>query len=235
MTARRFSELEFRIESSWPWPMIMCCWRPTPESLSSSWTSSSRQVVPLMAYSESPFRKSVREIVTSAPSIGSSPEELSRVRATSARPRAALLVVPMKMTSSIFALRSARVLWAPRTQMTASTTLDLPEPLGPTTAVTPGSNSSTVLSAKDLKPFMVNRLRNTRRRYQPSGSVFGASSGTSRRRTSSARARSPSRSAAGTGSTAGPRARRPGGTAGRCRVCRRDRRTARRRASSRRA
>ena len=72
------------------------------------------------------------------------------------------------MTSSIFALRRARVLWAPRTQVTASTTLDLPEPLGPTTAVTPVSNSSTVLSAKDLKPFMVNRFRNTGRRYQSS-------------------------------------------------------------------
>ena len=68
----------------------------------------------------------------------------------------------MKMTSSMRALRRARVLWAPSTQVTASTTLDLPEPLGPTTAVTPGSNSRTVVSAKDLKPFMVNRLRNTR-------------------------------------------------------------------------
>src|SRR5665213_4505643 len=81
-----------------------------------------------MAYSESPERNSVREM------------------ATSARPRAGRLAVPMKMTSSIFALRSALVLWAPKTQVTASTTLDLPEPFGPTTAVTPVSNSSTVLS-----------------------------------------------------------------------------------------
>ena len=161
ITERRFSDEELRIESNWPWPMIMCCWRPTPESLSSSWTSSSRQVVPLIAYSESPERNSVREIVTSAPSMGNFPEELSSVRATSARPRAGRFAVPMKMTSSIFALRSARVLWAPRTQVTASTTLDFPDPLGPTTAVTPVSNSSTVLSAKDLKPFIVNRLRNT--------------------------------------------------------------------------
>jgi hypothetical protein len=29
--------------SIWPWLMITCCWRPTPESLSSSWMSSSRQ------------------------------------------------------------------------------------------------------------------------------------------------------------------------------------------------
>ena len=39
---------------------------------------------------------------------------------------------------------------------------DLPEPFGPTTTQTPGSNSSVVLSAKDLKPFSVNDLRNTR-------------------------------------------------------------------------
>ena len=33
---------------------------------------------------------------------------------------------------------------------------DLPDPFGPTTTHTPGSNSSVVLSAKDLKPFSVN-------------------------------------------------------------------------------
>ncbi len=60
------------------------------------------------------------------------------MRATSARPSAGRFAVPMKMTSSIRELRNARVLWAPRTQVTASTTLDLPDPLGPTTAVTPG-------------------------------------------------------------------------------------------------
>ncbi len=95
--------------------------------------SSSRQVVPLIAYSLSPSRKSVRVIVTSAPSIGSRPEELSMVRLTSARPSAGRVGVPEKITSSMRALRRIRVLWAPRTQVTASTTLDLPDPLGPTT------------------------------------------------------------------------------------------------------
>ena len=64
------------------------------------------------------------------------------------------------MTSSIFAERSERGPWAPSTQVTASTTLDLPLPLGPTTTVIPGSNSSTVGSAKDLKPFMLSDFRN---------------------------------------------------------------------------
>ena len=45
--------------------------------------------------------------------------------------------------------------------MTASTTFDLPLPLGPTTTVMPGSNSSTVGSANDLNPFMLSDFRNT--------------------------------------------------------------------------
>ena len=57
------------------------------------------------------------------------------------------------MTSSIFAERTAVGAWAPSTHAMASTTLDLPEPLGPTTTVTPGSSSSVAGSANDLKPF----------------------------------------------------------------------------------
>ena len=91
---------------------------------------------------------------------GQASAALSMVSDTSARPSCGREAVPAKMTSSIFALRSARGPWAPSTQVTASTTLDLPEPLGPTTTVTPGSSSRVVVSAKDLKPFMVKRLRN---------------------------------------------------------------------------
>ncbi len=160
MMARRSSGRAFKTVSSWPWPMIMCCWRPTPESLSSSWMSSSRHGAPLMAYSLSPERKSVRVMVTSDSSIGSLPDELSMVSDTSARPSWGRDEVPAKMTSSIFAERNERGPWAPSTQVTASTTLDLPLPLGPTTTVIPGSNSSTVGSAKDLKPFMLSDFRN---------------------------------------------------------------------------
>src|SRR5271170_7418996 len=140
--------------------MIMCCWRPTPESLSSSWMSSRRQGAPLMAYSLSPERKSVRVMVTSDRSMGSLPDALSMVRETSARPSWGRDEVPAKMTSSILAERSERGPWAPSTQVTASTTLDLPLPLGPTTTVMPGSNSNTVGSAKDLNPFMESDFRN---------------------------------------------------------------------------
>ena len=82
------------------------------------------------------------------------------VRLTSARPSAGRLAVPAKMTSSIFWERTADGAWAPSTQPMASTTLDLPDPFGPTTTVTPGSRSSTVVSAKDLKPFRESRFRN---------------------------------------------------------------------------
>lgn len=50
----------------------------------------------------------------------------------------------------------------PITHARASTTLDLPEPLGPTTAVMPGSKRKVVGAAKDLKPFNVRLLRYTR-------------------------------------------------------------------------
>jgi hypothetical protein len=142
--------------------MMMCCWRPTPASERRSCTSSKRHGTPLIAYSLSPLRNKVRPTVTSLNSSGRSPALLSMVRMTSARPSAARFAVPAKMTSSIFWLRTDEGAWAPSTQAMASTTLLLPDPFGPTTTVTPGSSSITVVSAKDLKPFMVSDLRNIR-------------------------------------------------------------------------
>ena len=107
-------------------------------------------------------RNSVRVIVTSLSSMGSRPAELSMVRLTSARPRAGRLPDPAKMTSSILVERTLRGPWAPSTHATASTTLDFPLPLGPTTTVMPGSNSRVVVSAKDLKPLSVSDRRNMR-------------------------------------------------------------------------
>ena len=60
------------------------------------------------------------------------------VRLTSARPRAERLVVPAKMTSSIFWERTAEGAWAPSTQPMASTTLDFPDPFGPDDDGDPG-------------------------------------------------------------------------------------------------
>ena len=83
------------------------------------------------------------------------------VSVTSARPSGGRPAVPAKMTSSILPPRSALAPCSPSTQAMASTTLDLPEPLGPTTQVMPGSSRSVVADAKDLKPFSVRLLRCT--------------------------------------------------------------------------
>src|SRR5690242_15153881 len=83
------------------------------------------------------------------------------VSVTSARPSGGREVVPAKTTSSILPPRSDLAPCSPMTQERASTTLDLPEPFGPTTQVMPGSRRSVVAEAKDLKPRMVRFFRYT--------------------------------------------------------------------------
>src|SRR5215510_2986174 len=123
--------------------------------------SINRQRSPLISYSLSPERNIRRVIETSVYSIGRAPSLLSIVRVTSARPSGARPAVPAKITSSIFPPRSAFAPCSPSTQAIASTTLDLPDPLGPTTQVMPGSSRSVVVDAKDLNPFAVKVLRCT--------------------------------------------------------------------------
>ena len=117
--------------------------------------------MPLMAYSEPPLRNIVREMVTSLYSIGSAPSVLSMVSTTSARPSGGRPAVPAKMTSSILPPRSVLAPCSPITHDSASTTLDLPDPFGPTTQVMPGSNCRVVEDAKDLNPRSVRLLRYT--------------------------------------------------------------------------
>src|ERR687886_1561414 len=93
--------------------------------------------------------------------MGSAPSALSMVRVTSARPSGARPAVPAKTTSSILPPRRLLAPCSPSTQAIASTTLLLPEPLGPTTAVIPGSSRSVVGDAKDLKPLSVRLDRCT--------------------------------------------------------------------------
>src|ERR1700674_5855595 len=77
----------------------------------------------------------------------------SMVMVTSASPSGGRLVVPFKMQSAIRSARSDLWLCSPRTQEMASTTLDLPQPLGPTMQVVPVPLKVTVVrSQKDLKP-----------------------------------------------------------------------------------
>jgi hypothetical protein len=112
-----------------------------------------------MAYSDPPVRNRVLEIVTSLYSIGRAPSVLSMVSETWALPRGGRPDVPAKITSSILPPRRVLAPCSPITQASASTTFDLPEPFGPTTAVTPGSKSKVVADAKDLNPRTVRLLR----------------------------------------------------------------------------
>src|SRR5580693_9208176 len=93
--------------------------------------------------------------------MGRAPSELSMVSVTSARPSAGRPAVPAKTTSSILPPRSDLAPCSPMTQVNASTTLDLPEPFGPTTQVMPGSKRSVVAEANDLKPRRVRVFRYT--------------------------------------------------------------------------
>src|SRR5689334_4442704 len=67
-------------------------------------------------------------------------------------PWAARRSEPAQITSSDFRIRSDRPC-SPSDHRSASARLLLPDPLGPTTALIPGPNSTTVRSAKDLKPW----------------------------------------------------------------------------------
>src|SRR5713226_9425192 len=77
----------------------------------------------------------------------------SMVMVTSASPSGGRFVVPLKMQSAMRSARSDLWLCSPRTQEMASTTLDLPQPFGPTMQVVPEPlNVTTVRSQNDLKP-----------------------------------------------------------------------------------
>src|SRR5688572_23683125 len=84
--------------------------------------------------------------------MGRSPSELSRKRETSVTFTGRRAPEPWKITSSILPPRRSRADCSPSTHRTASDTLDLPQPLGPTMAVTPSSKVMVTSSAKDLKP-----------------------------------------------------------------------------------
>ena len=97
---------------------------------------------------------------------------------TSADERAWTPRPPPKMTSRIDWPRTASGDCSPIAHRTASVTLDLPDPLGPTTTDTPGPNSSLVRSGKDLKPLSVSDLRCTWGHLDHSaGSQISSSSG----------------------------------------------------------
>ena len=121
-----------------------------------------------MRYSESPERNSRRVTVTSPKpaycGASWSRGSTSKVSDTSAIDSGGLVSLPLKMTSSIPRPRRCLALCSPITQRMASTTFDLPQPLGPTTPVTPSSKVNTARSMNDLKPVMSRRRMRMGRR-----------------------------------------------------------------------
>src|SRR5688572_7359654 len=94
----------------------------------------------------------------SVPGFGAIASPDSRNR-TSAVPPGLRASLPPKMTSSIFSPRRLLALCSPSTQVMASATLLLPQPFGPTIAVTPSSKASSDRSEKDLNPEISRRSR----------------------------------------------------------------------------
>src|SRR4029077_97261 len=89
-----------------------------------------------------------RTFATASASSGS-----TSVSITWARPMGGRLAVPLKIQSDIRSARSILWLCSPSTQEMASTTFDLPQPLGPTMQVIPlPLNVMGVFSKNDLKP-----------------------------------------------------------------------------------
>src|SRR5207253_6867026 len=82
---------------------------------------------------------------------------------TSATLRAGRPALPAKITSSISAPRSEVGRVSPITQRSASNRLDLPQPFGPTIAVSPGSTRNSVGSTKDLNPESLSRVNFNRK------------------------------------------------------------------------
>ncbi len=164
MSRRRSRGLDVTIVSTRPCETTECISLPRPVSERISRTSTSRQRAPLRRYSPSPERSRRRTIEISPIGTSTAPSALSMTSSTSADERACTPRPPPKMTSRIDWPRTASGDCSPIAHSTASVTLDLPEPLGPTTTDTPGPNSSFVRSGKDLKPLSVSERRCTRSR-----------------------------------------------------------------------
>src|SRR3990167_4753672 len=88
--------------------------------------------------------------------MGKNPSLLSKCKLTLALPWADLVAEPAQIKSTPDLERKFLKLCSPKTHLTASTTFDLPEPFGPTIALTAVGNSKSVLWAKDLKPEISN-------------------------------------------------------------------------------
>src|SRR5439155_13832355 len=83
----------------------------------------------------------------------------SKTRMTSDRPAGLRALEPLKMTSIMASPRRLLADCSPSTHLQPSTTLDLPQPLGPTMPVMGESKTNSVRSAKDLNPCRMSFFR----------------------------------------------------------------------------
>src|SRR5205807_5351686 len=118
---------------------------------------------PARRYAPSPVRSSRRTIETSGVPRPRAPALSSSTSSTSAVLLAWRPGAPAKITSCIDCPRTATGDCSPSAHSTASVIFDFPEPLGPTTTLTPGPNSRRVRSGNDLKPFSAIDFRYTAR------------------------------------------------------------------------
>ena len=99
-----------------------------------------RHLLPFKKYNDWPSRVTKRLIAIWFLSAkvffnSCSPNELSKISSTEACEMAFRLVEPLKITSVMASPRKFLAELSPSTHLTASITLDLPQPFGPTTQV----------------------------------------------------------------------------------------------------
>ena len=118
---------------------MICCCLPIPTSLKNSCISSNLQFKPFIKYSEVPSLKSFLPIDISELPLNFF-SSTSKFKYTSAKPFSDSFSVPAKITSSILFVLKVAGLCVPSTHEIASTTLDFPEPFGPTITFTCSDN-----------------------------------------------------------------------------------------------
>src|SRR5680860_1094619 len=121
-----------------------------------------RHLAALRKYSDWPSRDTRRRTETSLKrtnSPGAEPSLLSNTSSIDAWPTGLRALEPLKITSVMDSPRRYFAELSPITQRTASIMLDLPQPLGPTTAVIFVGNGTVVGSTNDLNPASLMDFR----------------------------------------------------------------------------
>jgi len=143
-------------------PMIMCCWRPTPVSLQKLLDVEEPARGAVDGVLALPGAEHVR-VIAPRPCRGELARRVVDGERHLGRPSGGLVELPAKMdvghggpTARIGSLGAEH----PGDRVDD---VDIAVPFGPTTTVIPGSNSNTVGSAKDLKPFMPRDRRTSGR------------------------------------------------------------------------